>query len=43
MIYVAPLRLIIVSNLTGSHWPTSPLCSQPSLSKASDVLSGSFK
>lgn len=36
-------RLITVSNLTGSHWPTSPLCSQPSLSNASAVLSGSFR
>lgn len=29
--------------LTGSHFPTSPVCSQPSLSRASAVLSGSFR
>lgn len=28
---------------TGSHFPTSPVWSQPSSSKASAVLSGSFK
>lgn len=43
LFYCSHGSVCIYENLTGSHLPMSPVCSQPSLSRASAVFSGSFR